>query len=106
MQENSTIRGGGLLTSGKSLADPPQTGAAPRAIKYSLALRGFLYGTTVVDVVIMAATVGAMIALNREWLFSSKTAVAPWMYVGYFLHYDTPDFLADNKKIARLPWIL
>ena len=55
------------------------------------------------DAVILAATVGAMIAINREWLFTWKPGLDSSMYIGYFLHYDSPDFLAYNKKIARLP---
>src|SRR6476620_2112889 len=90
-----------------SLANPPKTRAALWAImKYPLTLRGVLYRSAVADAVILTATVGAMIAFNREWLFSGLGMVDTWMYVGYFLHYDSPDFLAGNKKIARLPWIL
>ncbi len=29
-----------------------------------------------------------------------------WNYVGFFLHYDNPDYLPGAYKLARLPWIL
>ena len=43
---------------------------------------------------------------NSDWLFDPVGYLDPWMYVGFFLHYDYPTILADEKKIARLPWIL
>jgi len=59
-----------------------------------------------VDSTILAGTLAAMAWVNREWLLTARSAVDSWMYFGYFLHYNNPAFLADNKKIARLPWIL
>ncbi len=43
---------------------------------------------------------------NRNWLFTPVGYLDPWIYVGFFLHYDYPNMLAGEKKIARLPWIL
>ncbi len=43
--------------------------------------------------------------VNRDWIFS-RGGMDGWMYLGYFKHYDTAQFLGSNKKIARLPWIL
>lgn len=60
----------------------------------------------VFDSTIFAGALAAMAWINREWLLTGRSAVDSWMYFGYFLHYNDPDFLADNKKIARLPWIL
>src|SRR6185312_12976998 len=60
----------------------------------------------IADMIVLLSALAAMVAINPEWLFSWKNLVDDWMYVGYFWHYDTPGFLADNKKIARLPWIL
>jgi hypothetical protein len=90
-------------TNDASLVDHPgNAGCQKGAMKAPLLIRG----AAVVDPIILIAAVGAMIAINREWLFSWKNWIDTWMYVGYFLHYDLPGFLDGNKKIARLPWIL
>jgi hypothetical protein len=60
----------------------------------------------VVDVLAIGGVLVAMLIANIEWLFSAPTSVDTWMYFGFFRHYDAPDYLANNKKIARLPWIL
>lgn len=60
----------------------------------------------VVDLLAISAVLGAMVAANVEWLFTREGWVDTWMYFGYFQHYDFPYFLAHNKKIARLPWVL
>jgi len=59
-----------------------------------------------VDLLALAGLLAAMVAANTEWLFNPFSWVDTWMYYGYFQHYDFATFLADNKKIARLPWIL
>ena len=69
-------------------------------------LKGSAFRSTTVDIGIFVATISSMILINREWLLSGKGWIDTWMYVGYFLHYDAAGYLADNKKIARLPWIL
>jgi hypothetical protein len=43
---------------------------------------------------------------NRDWLFNLIGYIDPWLYLGFFLHYDYPSMLVGEKKIARLPWIL
>lgn len=47
-----------------------------------------------------------MLVANIEWVFTRPDWVDTWMYFGFFRHYDVSDYLAGNKKIARLPWIL
>lgn len=47
-----------------------------------------------------------MVAANREWLFTRDGWIDTWMYFGFFRHYNIAVFLDENKKIARLPWIL
>jgi hypothetical protein len=59
-----------------------------------------------IDMVAVFAVLGAMLAANTEWAFTRDNWVDTWMYFGFFRHYDVPYYLADNKKIARLPWIL
>lgn len=58
------------------------------------------------DLLVIGIALAAMVAANTEWLLTKKEWIDTWMYFGYFRHYGFPDFLADNKKIARLPWIL
>ncbi len=60
----------------------------------------------IADVAILTGVVVAMVAIDSDWVFSWKNWIDTWMYVGYFQHYGSPDFLPGNKKIARLPWIL
>lgn len=59
-----------------------------------------------IDVAAIGAVLAAMLIANVEWAFSRPTSVDTWMYFGFFRHYDVSDYLAGNKKIARLPWIL
>ncbi len=60
-----------------------------------------------IDIGLLLLALAALAALKSDWLFNTTTYVVDaWMYLGYFLHYDLPTMLADNKKIARLPWIL
>jgi hypothetical protein len=63
-------------------------------------------GAILVDIVAVGAVLVAMLIANIEWAFSRPTSVDTWMYFGFFRHYDISDYLAGNKKIARLPWIL
>jgi hypothetical protein len=58
------------------------------------------------DLIALGLLLLAMVAANREWLFNPFRWVDTWMYVGFFQHWDLPWFELDNKKIARLPWIL
>ena len=58
------------------------------------------------DVLVLAAVLAVMVIANTEWVFTRNQWIDTWMYFGYFRHYDFPAFLAGNKKIARLPWIL
>ncbi len=63
-------------------------------------------GAVIVDLLSLAGVLGALVVANREWIFNGFRWVDTWMYVGFFQHYDFAPMLADNKKIARLPWIL
>ncbi len=47
-----------------------------------------------------------LVAASTEWLYTPEGYLDPWDYVGYFLSYDQPEFLAGRYKLARLPWIL
>lgn len=72
--------------------------------------RSFPYGISrnalLTDLLALAALLGILVAANREWIFNAFRWVDTWMYVGFFQHYDFAPMLADNKKIARLPWII
>lgn len=57
------------------------------------------------DYLIIGVALATMTVANSDWLFT-RGGIDGWMYFGYFKHYDYSSFLADNKKIARLPWIL
>lgn len=53
------------------------------------------------------------IAPTILFLLSSGAWVRPtvgfadeWMYIGYALNLDDPDFLPDNYKLSRMPWLL
>ncbi|HZQ01775.1 MAG TPA: hypothetical protein VE999_12045 [Gemmataceae bacterium] len=58
------------------------------------------------DLCALGLVLAIMVAANREWIFNGFRWVDTWMYVGFFQHYDFPAMLAENKKIARLPWII
>jgi hypothetical protein len=47
-----------------------------------------------------------MLAGNTDWIFNELGLIDPWIYVGYFENYDLPAWLPEEKKIARIPWIL
>ncbi len=57
------------------------------------------------DYLIIGLVLAAMTVANYDWLFT-RGGIDGWMYFGYFKHFDHSSFLSDNKKIARLPWIL
>jgi hypothetical protein len=59
-----------------------------------------------IDLTLICAGFITLIYLNREWLLDRLGGIDQWAYTGYFLHYDVPSVLANNKKLARLPWIL
>jgi hypothetical protein len=66
----------------------------------------WLSAPAIIDVLAVFAVLGAMLVANVEWVFTRTGWIDPWMYFGFFRHYDVSDYLAGNKKIARLPWIL
>ncbi|GEM_PF-4742316 len=70
--------------------------------------RAFVLRSTswIVDVAAILLVLAAMIVANTDWLFTRPGWLDPWIYFGFFRHYNVPGYLADNKKIARLPWIL
>lgn len=57
------------------------------------------------DIFLFLAFLIIITSINSDWIFS-RGGRDGWMYLGYFKHYDTAQFLESNKKIARLPWIL
>lgn len=59
-----------------------------------------------VDLVAIFALLAAMLKANTEWMFTREGYIDTWMYFGFFRHYNVASYLATNKKIARLPWIL
>jgi hypothetical protein len=85
--------------------DRDDTGASDTlADRVRLSLLG---SQAAVDICLLLLALAALVLLKSDWLFNTSTYVVDaWMYLGYFLHYDLPTMLADNKKIARLPWIL
>jgi hypothetical protein len=84
----------------------PNPNLAWQSMNYLLTLRRSLRGSVIADGAIMVAAIGAMVAVNHEWLFTVPGGIDSWIYVGYFLHYDHSNFLVGEKKIARLPWVL
>ena len=58
------------------------------------------------DVLAILAVLTAMLVANSDWIFTRPGLWDPWIYFGFFRHYDVPGYLAGRKEIARLPWIL
>ena len=58
------------------------------------------------DVLAILAVLAAMLVANSDWIFTRPGLWDPWIYFGFFRHYDVPGYLAGRKEIARLPWIL
>jgi hypothetical protein len=75
-------------------------------MKMGLRFGSLRMSSAVVDVLAICAVLTAMLIANVEWVFTRLDWIDTWMYFGFFQHYNVPDFLAGNKKIARLPWIL
>lgn len=48
----------------------------------------------------------ALLAFNRDWMFTPAGYLDPWQYVGFFHEYLNPNYSPGAYKIARLPWIL
>lgn len=69
-------------------------------------INGWKKSPAVLDVAIILALLSAMLVANVDWIFTRPGWLDPWMYFGFFQHYDVSSYLAGNKKIARLPWIL
>lgn len=47
-----------------------------------------------------------LLLANSDWFFTREGFLDPWMYVGFFHRYWDPDYMPDDYKLARLPWIL
>lgn len=47
-----------------------------------------------------------LLAANTDWFFTREGYLDPWNYVGLFNRYLDPDYLPEDYKLARLPWIL
>jgi hypothetical protein len=61
---------------------------------------------TGIDLTLIFAGFAALVYMNREWLLNELSGIDQWVYTSFFLHYDIPSVYADQKKLARLPWIL
>jgi hypothetical protein len=48
----------------------------------------------------------ALLLPNSDWFFTREGYLDPWNYVGLFREYLNPDYLPEDYKLARLPWIL
>jgi hypothetical protein len=48
----------------------------------------------------------ALLLSNTDWFFTREGYLDPWNYVGLFREYLDPDYLPEDYKLARLPWIL
>ena len=53
----------------------------------------------------MVAPLVLLIA-NRDWFFTPEGYLDPWNYVGLFTQYLDPDYLPEDYKLGRLPWVL
>ena len=47
-----------------------------------------------------------LLLANTDWFFTREGYLDPWNYVGLFHRYLDPDYLPEDYKLARLPWIL
>ena len=47
-----------------------------------------------------------LLVANSDWFFTREGYLDPWNYVGLFKQYLDPDYLPEDYKLARLPWIL
>ncbi len=47
-----------------------------------------------------------LLLANTDWFFTREGYLDPWSYIGLFNQYLDPDFLPEDYKLARLPWIL
>lgn len=47
-----------------------------------------------------------LLLANTDWFFTREGYLDPWNYVGLFHQYLDPDYLPEDYKLARLPWIL
>jgi hypothetical protein len=45
-------------------------------------------------------------AINSSWLYTAPGFIDACYYLGYAYNYTDPNFLRDNYKAGRLPWIL
>jgi hypothetical protein len=48
----------------------------------------------------------ALLLANSDWFFTREGYLDPWNYVGLFQQYLDPDYLPEDYKLGRLPWIL
>jgi hypothetical protein len=47
-----------------------------------------------------------LLMFNADWFFTREGYLDPWNYVGLFREYLDPEYLPEEYKLARLPWIL
>jgi hypothetical protein len=65
-----------------------------------------LSSTTLGDISILCCIPLLQAAINDGWIYSSVGGFDSWVYFGYGLNYADPNYLDNNYKISRLPWIL
>lgn len=58
------------------------------------------------DIAVLMSVPCVFAIINSNWIYSIIGWLDSWYYVGYGLNYSDPQFLNDNYKISRLPWIL
>jgi hypothetical protein len=59
----------------------------------------------VVGLIATFAPLGLLLS-NTDWFLTREGYLDPWNYVGLFQQYLDPDYLPEDYKLARLPWIL
>lgn len=60
----------------------------------------------VVDLLSVFGVLTAMLVANDDWIYTPPGWLDPWIYFGFFRHYNVADYLTSRKEVARLPWIL
>ena len=66
---------------------------------------GSLRSTVIIGLTAAASPLLLLLA-NSDWFFTREGYLDPWNYVGLFYQYLDPDYLPEDYKLARLPWIL
>jgi hypothetical protein len=68
--------------------------------------RTFLSQSAILGGLITSAAPLLLLLANTDWFFTREGFLDPWNYIGLFHQYLDPDYLPEDYKLARLPWIL